>query len=230
MMIGAGLTLISTALTTLSGGLGSVISSISQIGGVLEGMFAFVGPIAMLSLSLGALAFALVGFGMAGLMAAPGLLLVGAGIMMLGTGLTLISTSLATLGGGLTSVITAMSTVGSVIGEMFQYIAPIAALSLALVGLAGALTLVSVAGVAALPGLMAVAAVGAIAVGVGSMLGMGGEGEGKKDDSTQLLIDEMKGLRADLNAGKISVNMDGTKVTSAVSRVVSKVGSNSYAI
>jgi hypothetical protein len=112
---------------------------------------------------------------------------------------------------------------------MFQYIAPIAALSLALVGLAGALTLVGVAGIAALPGLMAVAAVGAIAVGVGSMLGMGGEGEGGKGGDTALL-DEIKGLRADLNAGKIAVNMDGTKVTSAVSRVASKVGSNSYAI
>ena len=166
---------------------------------------------------------------MAGLIAAPGLLLVGTGIMMIGTGLTLISTSLATLGGGLTSVITAMSTVGSVIGEMFQYIAPIAALSLALVGLAGALTMVGLAGVAALPGLMAVAAVGAIAVGVGSMLGMGGEKGGEEGGDTALL-DEIKGLRADLNSGKVGVYMDGTKVSATISRVVNKVGSNSYAI
>ena len=220
MMVGAGLTLISTALTTLSGGLGSVLGILPQIGSVLSGMFEYVGPIAMLSLSLGTLSLALMGFG---------LLLVGGGIMMIGTGLNLITTSLATLGGGLTSVITAMSTVGSVIGEMFQYIAPIAALSLALVGLAGALTLVSVAGIAALPGLMAVAAVGAIAVGVGSMLGMGG-GEGAGAGEGDPLLEEIKGLRADLNSGKVGVYMDGTKVTAAISKVVNKVGSNSYAI
>ena len=230
MMVGAGLTLISTALTTLSGGLGSVLGILPQIGSVLSGMFEYAGPIAMLSLSLGTLSLALMGFGLAGLIAAPGLLLVGAGIMLVGTGLSLITTSLATLGGGLTSVITAMSTVGSVIGEMFQYIAPIAALSLALVGLAGALTLVGVAGIAALPGLMAVAAVGAIAVGVGSMLGMGGgEGAGAEGGDTALL-DEIKGLRADLSSGKVGVYMDGTKVSAAIGRVVNKVGSNSYAI
>jgi hypothetical protein len=230
MMVGAGLTLISTALTTLSGGLGSVLGILPQIGSVLSGMFEYAGPIAMLSLSLGTLSLALMGFGLAGLVAAPSLLLVGAGIMMVGTGLSLITTSLATLGGGLTSVITAMSTVGSVIGEMFQYIAPIAALSLALVGLAGALTLVGVAGIAALPGLMAVAAVGAIAVGVGSMLGMGGgEGAGAEGGDTALL-DEIKGLRADLSSGKVGVYMDGTKVSAAIGRVVNKVGSNSYAI
>lgn len=230
MALGAGLLVAAAGFNAIGGSLGSVISSISQIGDVLQGIFAFVGPMAMLSLSLGALAFALVGFGMAGLMAAPGLLLVGAGIMMIGTGLSLITTSLTTLGGGLTSVITAMSTVGSVIGEMFQYIAPIAALSLALVGLAGALTLVSVAGIAALPGLMAVAAVGAIAVGVGSMLGMGGgEGTGAEGGDTALL-DEIKGLRADLSSGKVGVYMDGTKVSAVIGKVVNKVGSNSYAI
>jgi hypothetical protein len=230
MTLGAGLLVAAAGFNAIGGSMGSVISSISQIGDVLAGIFTFVGPMAMLSLSLGALSFALIGFGMAGLIAAPGLLLVGAGIMMVGTGLSLITTSLATLGGGLTSVITAMSTVGSVIGEMFQYIAPIAALSLALVGLAGALTLVGVAGIAALPGLMAVAAVGAIAVGVGSMLGMGGgEGAGAEGGDTALL-DEIKGLRADLNSGKVGVYMDGTKVSATISRVVNKVGSNSYAI
>jgi hypothetical protein len=42
------------------------------------------------------------------------------------------------------------------------------------------------------------------------------------------LIEEIKGLRADLNAGKISVNMDGQKVTSRVSAIVDKGSSNSY--
>ena len=43
------------------------------------------------------------------------------------------------------------------------------------------------------------------------------------------LITEIKGLRADLIAGKIAVNIDGQKVTSNVGKVVSRISSNSYA-
>jgi hypothetical protein len=42
------------------------------------------------------------------------------------------------------------------------------------------------------------------------------------------LIEEIKGLRADLNAGKISVHMDGQKVTSRISAVIDKSSTNSY--
>ena len=66
--------------------------------------------------------------------------------------------------------------------------------------------------------------------GLSSLFGGGGEGGGgEKTDSTAQLIEEIKGLRADLNAGKISVNMDGQKVTSKVSAIVDKGSSNSYA-
>ena len=34
----------------------------------------------------------------------------------------------------------------------------------------------------------------------------------------------------DLNSGKVGVYMDGERVTAVISKVVSKVGSNSYAI
>ena len=81
-----------------------------------------------------------------------------------------------------------------------------------------------------MPGLLAISAVGAVAVGIGSLLGIGGdEGGGGKTDSTAELISEIKGLRADLNAGKISVHMDGQKVTSKISAVVAKGSTNSYA-
>lgn len=56
--------------------------------------------------------------------------------------------------------------------------------------------------------------------------GTGGEKETGKMDS---LINEIKGLRTDLLRGKIGVNMDGVKVTSRISGVVDKIGSNSYA-
>ena len=48
-------------------------------------------------------------------------------------------------------------------------------------------------------------------------------------DFTELLA-EIKSLHADLNSGKMAVYMDGTKVTSAVNRVVDKVSTNSYGL
>jgi hypothetical protein len=138
------------------------------------------------------------------------------------------------LSSGLTSVITTLSQVGSVISGMSQYIAPIAALALALVGLAGALTLVGIAGMSSLPGLLAIAAIGTVAVGVGSLLGLGGDETGGGEDGVgggnSALLEEIKGLRADLSAGKVAVYMDGQKVTAAVSKVVDRIGSNSYAV
>jgi hypothetical protein len=42
------------------------------------------------------------------------------------------------------------------------------------------------------------------------------------------LINEIKGLRADLNGGKVAVYMDGKKVTSSVNRVMDRIGTNFY--
>jgi len=71
-----------------------------------------------------------------------------------------------------------------------------------------------------------VRAVGASIFGGGEEGAEGAEGGG---DRTGELIDEIKGLRADLIAGKIAVNIDGQKVTSNVGKVVSRISSNSYA-
>jgi hypothetical protein len=163
----------------------------------------------------------------AGLLALVGL---GAAMMILGAGLLVAGAGFQAISGSMTSIISTISQVGTVIGDMFQYIVPIAALALALVGLAGALTLVGAAGLVALPGLMAVAAVGTIATGIGSLLGFGGEGGDETTDRTGELIDEIKGLRSDLNSGKIAVYVDGRKVTSSVSRVIDKVSTNSYGL
>jgi hypothetical protein len=160
----------------------------------------------------------------AGLAALAGL---GVSMMVLGAGLLVAAAGFQAIGGSMGSVVSLISQVKDVLGGMFQYIAPIAALALGLVGLAGALTLVGVAGIAALPGLMAVAAIGTIAMGVGSLLGIGGDEGGAGGDSD--LITEIRGLREDLNSGKVAVYLDGQKVTSGVSKVVSRVGSNSYA-
>jgi hypothetical protein len=88
--------------------------------------------------------------------------------------------------------------------------------------LSAALAAVAVSGLLALPIL---AGLGLVAGAAASVMG-GGEGEG---DRTGELIDEIKGLRADLIGGKIAVNIDGQKVTSNVGKVVSRLSTNSYA-
>ena len=65
-------------------------------------------------------------------------------------------------------------------------------------------------------------------MGGGELLGGGGEGEGGGSDMDEL-INEIKGLRADLAAGKIAVNMDGASVTARVSSHVERSSKNSYA-
>jgi hypothetical protein len=188
----------------------------------------------------------------AGLLALAGL---GVAMGVLGAGLLIAGAGFQVIGSSMGSIIETISNVGTVIGGLFQYIAPIAMLSLALVGLAAALTMVGIAGMASLPGLIAVAAVGTVAVGVGSLLGFG-KGDKKEDgdstmqsrDSSLLdeikglrqdlalmmessdtpLLTEMKGLRQDLNSGKVSVYMDGKKVTSSVTRVMDRIGTNFY--
>ncbi len=72
------------------------------------------------------------------------------------------------------------------------------------------------AGLAALPILGALTAFALVApalTGLGSAIGgmFGGGGEGDKEDTSKLLLEGIKGLRADLNKGGV-INMDGKKV------------------
>lgn len=65
---------------------------------------------------------------------------------------------------------------------------------------------------------------GMLANGIGGLLGSAG---GTKMDLGPLIA-EIQGLRADMAAGKIAVNMDGRKITSGVSKVSSQSSGNSY--
>jgi hypothetical protein len=166
--------------------------------------------------ALGALMFTGVGalvFG-AGLLALAGL---GAALMLLGAGLVLVGSGFSAISGSLPAIMEQVAAVSQI-----DYM-PIIGLAGALTLLAGALALVAISGMLALPALMAL---GLVAGGAAMLFG-GGEG-GDKGDRTGELIDEIKGLRADLSAGKISVHMDGQKVTSRVSAIVDKGSSNSY--
>jgi len=165
--------------------------------------------------ALGALMFTGVGalvFG-AGLLALAGL---GVALMVLGAGLVMVGNGFSAISGSLPGILEQVSAVSQI------DFMPILGLAGALTMLAGALALVAISGLLALPVLMALG-------GLSVLFGGGGDGGGEgKKDSTAELIDEIKGLRADLNAGKISVHMDGQKVTSRVSAIVDKGSSNSY--
>ena len=164
--------------------------------------------------ALGALMFTGVGalvFG-AGLLALAGL---GVALMVLGAGLVMVGAGFSAISGSLPGILEQVSAVSQI------DFMPILGLAGALTMLAGALALVAISGLLALPVLMALG-------GLSVLFGGGGADGGGKKDSTAELIDEIKGLRADLNAGKISVHMDGQKVTSRVSAIVDKGSSNSY--
>jgi hypothetical protein len=147
---------------------------------------------------------------------ALGIAVLGAALIVFGTGMNLIGSGFGAISSSLPAIMEQISAVSQI-----DYM-PILGLAGALTVLAFALAAVAVSGLLALPVLMALG-------GLSSLFGGGGEGGGEgKTDSTAQLIEEIKGLRADLNAGKISVNMDGQKVTSKVSAIVDKSSSNSY--
>jgi hypothetical protein len=186
-----------------------------DIGSVLAaaaGLVIFGGAV----FALGALMFTGVGalvFG-AGLLALTGL---GIALIVLGTGLTMVGSGFSAISSSLPAIMEQISAVSQI-----DYM-PILGLAGALSVLAFALAAVAVSGMLALPALMAL---GLVAGGAAMLFG-GGEG-GDKGDRTGELIDEIKGLRADLSSGKISVHMDGQKVTSKISSIVDKGSSNSY--
>jgi hypothetical protein len=166
-------------------------------------------------------------FALGALLAGPGAIIFGAGII----GFLALGAALIVLGAGLQMVGAGFSAISSGLPMLVEQISALSTINfLPILGLAGALTVLSIAlaavaatGMLALPALLAL---GLIAGGAAAVMG-GGEGEG--GDRTGELIDEIKGLRADLIAGKIAVNIDGQKVTSNVGKVVSRISSNSYA-
>lgn len=196
-----------------------------SVGMAVVSMLALVGAVAL----LGAIMTSGVG-AVAILAGAAAMLVIATSVLVLGNALQAIGTGFQMMGAGIASLIPNLTAVGTAISSMVEFIPAIASLSLAMMGLAASLTAVGLAGALALPSLLAVSAVGAVAVSVGSILGIGGEGGASGDtaDRTGELIEEIKGLRADLNAGKVSVHMDGQKVTSKISAIVDKSSKNSY--
>lgn len=197
------------------------------VGMAVVSMLALVGAVAL----LGAIMSSGVG-SVAILAGAAAMLVIASSVLVLGIALQTIGKGFEMLSSGISTLVPTLSGITEIIGGLLQYIPAIGLLSLSLFGLAGALTAIGVSGLMALPALMALTAVGGVVMGLTGLFG-GGEEEatgGEGEDKSQILIDEIKGLRADLNSGKIGVFMDGEKVTSRVTSVVDKIGGNSYAI
>lgn len=220
-ILGAALIPFAFAMSLISGL--DISSVIAAAAGLVIFAAAVFGLGVLMSSGVGAVVF---GAGILALVALGGALIVlGLGMMAVGKGMELLNTNLAGTAQSIVSI-------GEHLAPMFGYIAPIAALSLSLLGLAGALTAVGLAGTFALPGLLAIQATGAVAGVVSgvidSMFGGGDDTKEAGGDSMGELLNEMKGLRNDLNSGKVAVYIDGKKVTGTVASVSSRATSNTY--
>jgi len=129
-----------------------------------------------------------------------GILGFGAAIYMVGGGIKLFTEGISILASAIPMLATNLAPLISMILPIFGLAAAITALSISLAAL-------SVSGALALPVLAAVA----LAAGAGAAI----VGSGGGNDNSELLA-EIKGLRADLNSGKVAVNMDGKKVNTAL--------------
>jgi hypothetical protein len=129
-----------------------------------------------------------------------GMLGFGAAILLVGTGFKMFSQGVSILIGSLPLLATSLQPLISMILPIFGLAAAISALTISLIAL-------SASGALALPVLAAIG----VAAGVATAVFGGGGGSDNSD-----LLAEIKGLREDLNSGKIGVNMDGKKVNTAL--------------
>jgi hypothetical protein len=223
----AGLAGIAYVLSKASGAMMQGALAVAVLGAALI-PFAFAMSL-IENLKIDAVLAAAAGLVMFGLAAAgigmilPLILAGSAGIAALGGAMIVFGTGLMLVSGGMGAISAVIPFVTEQISALSQIdFMPIFGLAAALTTLSVALAAVAVTGMLALPALLAL---GLIAGGAAALMGGGEEG----GDRTGELIDEIKGLRADLNSGKIAVNIDGQKVTSNIGKVVSRLSTNSYA-
>ena len=194
-----------------------------SVGMAVISMLTLVGAVALLGTIMSS------GVGTVAILAgAAAMLVIAASVLVLGHALQEIGNGFDMMSSGISTLLPNLVGVGDAILSLTTFIPAISALSLSLMGLAGSLVAVGAAGLLATPGLMALATVGTIATGVGSLIGINEESNTSQNDTMNMLLEEIKGLRNDLNSGKVAVYMDGAKVTASVSKVVSKVATNQY--
>jgi len=130
-------------------------------------------------------------------------------------------------GDGLAAVADNMSIVTESMSGMGDLVSPMFQLSSALYSISGGLVAVAGAGLLAIPIFGAIAGLAALAptlMGLGEFFGMGG-GDSESSDSSgggnAELLEEIKGLRSDIKAQPIVLNIDG-KAVQKITRVQSR--------
>lgn len=111
-------------------------------------------------------------------------------------------------------------------GELGSLVTPLYALAGGLMGISGGLTAMAFSGLLAMPIIGALVGLAAIAPalgGIGDMFGGGDDGGGSDSDSD--LLNEIKGLRSDIQAQPIMLTIDG-KAVQKISRVQSRQSKN----
>lgn len=206
-------------------GFGSSIGSVGRgmgagMKGLAVGFRAFTAPQVIGGLAV--VTAALIGLGFALKLAAPGIKAVGDAI---GT----IIESIAT---GIGTVVRSLGDFGTQLGNManVETIGNILLLSGAITTLSISMAALAATSLLALPAIGAISAVGAVSGFVGDTLESAGIVEAQSVDNKkeeQLMLQELKGLRADLQAGKIAVYMDSKKVTTEVATVANRSTTNS---
>lgn len=145
--------------------------------------------------------------GAAGILAFPGLMLASLGLGLMQA--PLLGIMLIAQTGTLSVLASTMTTLASTSDGLF-------AVGGALFTIAGGLGAVAAAGLFALPVIGSLVALAALAPGLGSMFGGGAEGGqeaggGAKEEKMDILIEEIRSLRAEMSKGGV-VNLDGRKV------------------
>jgi hypothetical protein len=152
------------------------------------------------------------------------LAMIGPQLAMAGEGLASITTNLSEVSGVIETLSASLSTMGSVTTPLF-------AVAAGLYSIAGGLMSVSMAGLLAFPaigGLIALASVAPILESIG-VFGGGNtdsnESTSSNSNNSKELINEIKGLRSDIQSQPILISVDG-KVVSRISRLQAQQGSS----
>jgi hypothetical protein len=190
--------------------------------GISKGLVAIANPKALLGLA--AITASIIGIGFALKIAAPGIVAIGDAISSV---VRAIGDMVSTVIGGLGDFFVKLSSIASP-----EMVLSVMGLAGSFAALSASLATFAIAGLAAIPAMTAVGLFAA--TGGASLLDVGTAKESDTPNETSMvmseLLTEIKGLRSDLNNGKIAVYVDGRKVTSSVSRVVDKVSTNSYGL
>lgn len=191
---------------------------------------------AVLAAAAGLLIFSAAVFALGALMATGvGAFIFGAGVLAiiaLGLALATLGSGLQILGEGLSSISTTLPSMVAQLSTLAQInLLPILGLAGAIGTLAMAMAAFTAVGLLALPVLTGVSAVSSLLGLSTPTAAVGGTATTQTTNQIQGmsdLLNEIKGLRGDLNSGKIAVYMDGKKVTASIASHVDSATSNAY--